>query len=829
MDRLAVTWSPDSSFVHRILLFGLAFSILYHLSFLVFQTIFPYSLFLSALFGFLPFSLALFFCRRFLIRSPRHLVFFSPLKFILGLLFSLLFYSSLLTYIVEVLHFPLFFSSLILAFVLMSFMFLLFSSFIASPTHIGALYTSPVFLSVLGLKVLFSFFFGSASLTTEVLPFVDYFVTSGFHNPYQYFFDLGQPSVFPYPSFMLYLLSLPRVLLYVLHPLVQSSFFDLFLLRLPLLFADILLYTLLSKILLDKSRSVLWYYWCSPVVFYLTYFAGYLAAIPIALLFLSLTFLLARRFMLSLFFFGLSMATKNGILVVAPLFLIYLWRRRLSFFPIFRSFFVAGFAYLILVFPHLFSRGFWSLNFLANPQLQTYSFSLSPSYQIFLLPAVYAVMVLYFFTFKKINKDMLIMMIALVMMAFVLFTPPRPDWYYWGLPFLAYFFIKEKTTYSVNYWAFTAFFVLHSLFWIDSDFFSSLFPLLSRLSFPSSFYVLFQQLGLPASLISDVSYTLLTASLALSGYWIYQYGIRSTLLYKQRDTPVLIGIAGDSASGKTTTARLLTDLLGKDSVTVLRGDDLHRWERGDTHWSTVTHLNPHGNRLQLGLTHLADLKAGKQIQRSQYDHDTGRFTLPIDVKPNSFVLFEGLHSFYIRGIRDLCDIKIFLDPDDSLRKNWKVLRDMKERGYKKEAVLKQLEKREKDSFQYISPQRKFADLIISFKTSAPLKAVGTSLSEQNTYLDVTVDNSIDADPLIDAFSRVRGLTFDHIMAEDLSTQSLRFKGFISREEVSRLAHRLVPHFDDLILNDHIVWNDGYNGLIQLLFLYHLSERSKQRL
>ena len=78
----------------------------------------------------------------------------------------------------------------------------------------------------------------------------------------------------------------------------------------------------------------------------------------------------------------------------------------------------------------------------------------------------------------------------------------------------------------------------------------------------------------------------------------------------------LICISGSSGVGKTTISRIIQSVLGTKDCLCLSGDDLHKWERGNPIWKTITHLNPDANDLELGYTHLSELKQGRSIQRN---------------------------------------------------------------------------------------------------------------------------------------------------------------------------------------------------------------------
>lgn len=176
----------------------------------------------------------------------------------------------------------------------------------------------------------------------------------------------------------------------------------------------------------------------------------------------------------------------------------------------------------------------------------------------------------------------------------------------------------------------------------------------------------------------------------------------------------VIAIAGDSGSGKSTLLKVLTPLFGENNILTLETDRYHKWERGNENYQTYTHLNPYANHLEKMYEDVYDLKIGNEIYQVDYDHSSGRFTQKEKIESKNNVIICGLHTMYENKIKDILDIKIYLDTDRELIKKWKIERDVKERGYSMEKVLKQIEFREKDYEIYISKQKKNADIIINF-------------------------------------------------------------------------------------------------------------------
>ncbi len=178
--------------------------------------------------------------------------------------------------------------------------------------------------------------------------------------------------------------------------------------------------------------------------------------------------------------------------------------------------------------------------------------------------------------------------------------------------------------------------------------------------------------------------------------------------------PIILGIVGDSAAGKTTLTKGIAQVLGTENVTIICTDDYHRYDRTQRAELGITALHPDCNYLDIMQHHLSWLRTGQPILKPIYSHKTGTFEPPVYIKPAKFVIVEGLLGYSTRGARDCYDVKVYLAPPESLRAQWKVKRDTQKRGYTEEQVLAELEKREPDSEQFIRPQRQWSDIVISF-------------------------------------------------------------------------------------------------------------------
>src|SRR6476469_1074364 len=178
--------------------------------------------------------------------------------------------------------------------------------------------------------------------------------------------------------------------------------------------------------------------------------------------------------------------------------------------------------------------------------------------------------------------------------------------------------------------------------------------------------------------------------------------------------PILLGIVGDSASGKTTLTRGLVRILGEHQVTHISADYYHRYDRKHRAERGLTPLHPDCNYLDILGQHLAHLRAGEPIVKPVYRHQDGTFAAAEHVRPTEFTIVEGLLAFHTAAMRDTYDVRVFLDLSEDLRRKWKVQRDCSRRGYTTDQVLEELDRREADAEAFIRPQRRHADIVISF-------------------------------------------------------------------------------------------------------------------
>jgi uridine kinase len=309
--------------------------------------------------------------------------------------------------------------------------------------------------------------------------------------------------------------------------------------------------------------------------------------------------------------------------------------------------------------------------------------------------------------------------------------------------------------------------------------------------------------------------------------WMMQIGVKRNEELKIKEKPLLIGIGGDSSTGKHTTFNTLKMLIGENACIPVFGDNFHKWERDNQNWKVFTHLNPMSNKLHKELELAVALREGDQIELIEYDHTKGKFINPKIVEASKFIFFIGLHPFYLKSMRDLIDIKIFMEVDEDLRRFWKIKRDVAERGYEKSKVIEQIDSRLEDNKKFIQPQKDFTDLIIKFTPLEKIDQNDLSISTIPFKVIYKLDNSVNLDNLINDLSKIKSLSTQLFPLDDLIHQEVCIEGSISFQDIANIAHNLELNFDELSIGNPS-WQSDFAGITQLMFLIIYNHKMKAK-
>lgn len=288
--------------------------------------------------------------------------------------------------------------------------------------------------------------------------------------------------------------------------------------------------------------------------------------------------------------------------------------------------------------------------------------------------------------------------------------------------------------------------------------------------------------------------------------------------------PVILGVVGDSAAGKTTVTRGLVRVLGEDNVAHICTDDYHRYDRKQRAELGMTPLHPDCNHVDIIAQHLAHLRRGEAILKPVYRHSDGTFGPPVYVRPERFTVIEGLLGYYLPEMRDVYDVRVYLSPPEELRRKWKVRRDCSRRGYTTDEVLAELDRREADSEAFIRPQRRHADMLVSFLPQAGEQ------SDDQTHLDAELMLG-DGLPHPDLTPFVNGDRDGVQLVDAGGERLLRIPGRMDPSHAAAIEEAIwarmhfATHLRARRLGEFTVGTELYRSeslaLVQLLILYHL--------
>lgn len=181
-------------------------------------------------------------------------------------------------------------------------------------------------------------------------------------------------------------------------------------------------------------------------------------------------------------------------------------------------------------------------------------------------------------------------------------------------------------------------------------------------------------------------------------------------------TPIVIGVAGGSGSGKTTVVRRIVDSLGDDQVSVLEHDRYYR-DRNDLRFEERASLNydhPDALETDLLVRHVQTLKQGEAVEVPVYDFSRhARTPATMRIVPRRALIVEGILIFADAELRALMDIKVFVDTDDDTRVIRRLQRDVAERGRTMASVIEQYLTTVKPMhLEFVEPSKRYADLIV---------------------------------------------------------------------------------------------------------------------
>ncbi len=180
--------------------------------------------------------------------------------------------------------------------------------------------------------------------------------------------------------------------------------------------------------------------------------------------------------------------------------------------------------------------------------------------------------------------------------------------------------------------------------------------------------------------------------------------------------PIVIGIAGGTGSGKTTVANVILDAVGRDRIAYLPHDAYYRdlKDLPPAQKAEVNFDHPNSLETELMIQHVKELKAGRAVDIPVYDFSThSRTNRTLHVEPQRVIIVEGILIFAEEKLRELFDMKLFVDADPDIRFIRRLQRDIAERGRTMQMVINQyLGTVRPMHLEFVDPSKRYADVII---------------------------------------------------------------------------------------------------------------------
>ncbi|WP_282115538.1 uridine kinase [Lactobacillus intestinalis] len=196
-----------------------------------------------------------------------------------------------------------------------------------------------------------------------------------------------------------------------------------------------------------------------------------------------------------------------------------------------------------------------------------------------------------------------------------------------------------------------------------------------------------------------------------------QYAKRSKLQMNQLEKPIIIGITGGSGSGKTTIAHEIANQIeANDRIVIMTQDSYYKDNTGlpMSERQKINYDHPNAFDMPLLEAQLNQLLHRKPIEMPTYDFtEHTRSDKTVHINPADIIILEGILVLFNEEIRNLMDIKVYVDTDDDIRFIRRLERDMKERGRSLDSVINQYLTTVKPMYhQFIEPTKRYADIII---------------------------------------------------------------------------------------------------------------------
>ncbi len=574
--------------------------------------------------------------------------------------------------------------------------------------------------------------------------------------------------------------------------------------RLTLLFFDFIGYLVLSNLLVNKKKEIIFFYWLSPLIFFVTYIYGQLDIIPTTILLIAYLYLFKNKFKISGILFGLAIATKLSVGLIMPFPIIYLFQnKRLATGLISFTKYLLIILFLFTITP-IISSGYREM-VLATPTkgaILWFQIPLDENLKIFILPFTFLLIIYSMWRIKRSNFTLLSSITGLVFLISTLMMPPNPGWYLWALPFLIIYQIKT----DINGKLLISFFTLLPILIIfPKDKFSNF----------SFFNLGFEyNTNLINNLNQNLIYTLFISLGVVIALRLYRETIKNNDYYKLNQKALSIGIIGGPASGKKVLSNAIIDILGNNSSLLINENEYLKWNKNFKKSDKKNLINIKSKNLlklntDIDLIINKNVPNRKTINSSIYKKNKSKYL------NKDFIIATGYHLFLPKTLNKLFDIKVFLDPEKALNKNW-----LENKNDNVNNIVENYALVEKYEDLY-SQQKNSSDLIFSFSYINKDILSYKTVHNLPLKMDVFLRDGIYAENLSKALISICGVKLNLDISNTNFSSKISIEGDIWPDDIKLAANKLVPNLDEII-DSNPKWHSDTIGLMQLIILMQIS-------
>ena len=659
----------------------------------------------------------------------------------------------------------------------------------------------PLFYFGLGIRLTLIFLITPYIHKIWFLPFINSSISEISFDPWTTFLKNGGDNLaFPYGIVMLIFYKIISSLGYFLDIFVKSDIFF----RLGFGLSSILfdLGTLFGIAFIAKKYSIktlLLYYWCSPLVIYIIYWHGQLDILPIFLLIISIALMHIEKPIMSGISMGLAILAKSSMLIGLPFLIVYYLRNKritkqlklylgplsilllINFIIYFKSF---GFYEMVLKSPEV--NKLLSLNVLYGSDLK-----------LFFLPCIYILILYIFWSLERITLDLLLISIGIGFFSILILLPPSPGWFLWVIPFLTLYQIRSEEDYFFTTIPFYFFFLIYNFLYSSGAYINFLNidlnqPLIYNLDFKDEIF-------------KSLIFTGLQTSGVLVSLKMYQFGIWRNNYYAGIRGKLAIGLIGNNNNLIQDTISSIKKILVNECIENLSTYNYKKWSKSNAISKFLNDKDKENYNLINFSKDFFNIINKRNIKNNLKNSAKQNFISKRFLRKSNIIFISGFNGLLIKRIRDRTNLKILLEVfDQNLSSDNSIQKQI-------------LSINNKENYEY--------DLSIYLINKNKDEYKNSNKIYNQVYISMA--NGFFHEQLTRNLIALSSLRVDVEQSENLEKVNLIIDGTISKEDISIISKNMIINSEDLLF-DGSKWSDGMMGIIELIITIHIADLLHQR-